>query len=71
MAWQNFETIPENSPNRSSLLKIDRLRLPHGWLVRSHYELREKIQAGGVAPDIDTSASVSITFVPLGPAPWN
>lgn len=71
MKWERIDEGGTNSSNKSDMFRVERTRLPHGWLVRSYFEMRERIDVAGVAPDIDTSASVSITFVPDGPPPWN
>lgn len=71
MAWQKIDQAGANAPAKTTLFQLERMRLPHGWLVRSYFESRERIDAPGVSPDIDTSANISIAFVPFGPAPWN
>jgi hypothetical protein len=70
MKWEKIDQAGSNEMRKSATFHLERTRLPHGWLVRSYFELRERIDAAGVPADIDTSANVSITFVPLGPAPW-
>ncbi len=69
--WQKIDQGETNTATKSTVFQLERIRLPHGWLVRSYFELRERIDAPGVSPDIDTSAGVSLTFVPFGPPPWN
>lgn len=66
MAWTRIEQDGETLPLRQSTYRLERMKLPHGWLVRAYFELREKIPGGaGVTPDVDTSAGMSITFVPF------
>lgn len=52
------------APGLTGVLKTERTKVPGGWLVRSVLMYREMTQPLGGAPDIETTMSVGITFVP-------
>lgn len=73
LAWENIEQNNMPNPGAPSLgtwARTERARISHGWLVRTTMFHREQLQVQAAPPDLESSISTSLTFVPLGPAPW-
>lgn len=75
-ATLNWEIIEQQdqptpgSPHLGTWTRTYRVRISHGWLVRTTVFHREQMQVQSSPPDLESSMSTSLAFVPLGPAPW-
>ena len=63
LAWKTVD-LQQQQTGPAPYLRTERAKIAGGWLVRTLFVMREQTQPPGGAPDIETTASVGLTFVP-------
>lgn len=67
LAWKTVDLQQQQTgpaPHLLQYLRTERAKIAGGWLVRTLFVMREQSQPPAGAPDIETTASVGLTFVP-------